>query len=148
MAKQKVEKAKITASSGNVFADLGFPDPAAELVKAELVRQIRGIIHRRGLSQTQAAKLLGIKQPNVSSLVRGKIGGFSTERLFRFLNALNQDVEISLKPARRKSGGTVRVVRNNKKTTRGTNSPERIAKPRIKKAARKRRAARASRKRK
>ena len=82
-----------------------------EKVGLQLVRQVRRIIEKRGLTQTADAKLLGIRQPDVSDLVRGKIGKFSTDRLFRFLNALDQNVEISLKPVRRESGGNVRVVR-------------------------------------
>ena len=56
---------KVTASSGNVFADLGFANPDEELLKAKLVREIRGILKRRKLTQTRAAVLLGLKQPDV-----------------------------------------------------------------------------------
>ena len=81
-------------SSGNVFADLGLADSEELLIKAELVRQISELITMRKLLQTEAADLLGIDQPKISALLRGKLSGFSTERLFRFLNALGSDVEI------------------------------------------------------
>jgi predicted XRE-type DNA-binding protein len=88
-------------SSGNVFADIGVSEPDEALAKAELARQIGELIVRRGLNQTAAAKLLGVDQPKVSALLRGRLSGFSTERLFRFLKALGRDVHIVIKPARR-----------------------------------------------
>src|SRR5262249_28961209 len=75
-------------SSGNVFADLGLENPEELLAKAALVQRIADIIAERKLTQAGAAKLLGIDQPKVSALLRGKLDGFSTDRLFRFLNAL------------------------------------------------------------
>jgi len=83
--------------SGNVFADLGPPDPEQLLAKAELARQVLNIITRRRLTQAQAVQLLGIDQPKVSALTRGKLSGFSMERLFHFLNALGRDVQITVK---------------------------------------------------
>lgn len=91
------EQVGVVESSGNVFADLGLPDPDERLVKAELARKIREIITKRHLTQAEAAELLGIDQPKVSALMRGKLSGFSTARLFRFLNALGRDVEIVVK---------------------------------------------------
>lgn len=88
---------KAEKSSGNVFADLGVADPDEALVKAELARQITEIISKRHITQKEAAALLGIDQPKVSALIRGRLSGFSTERLFRFLNDLGQDVEIFIK---------------------------------------------------
>ena len=88
----------IQVSSGNIFADLGMPNADEMLMKAELVRQINEIITQRKLNQIQAAEVLGIDQPKVSALMRGKLTGFSTERLFRFLNALGCDVQIVVKP--------------------------------------------------
>jgi predicted XRE-type DNA-binding protein len=88
------EEIKIQSSSGNVFADLGLANSDELLIKAELVRQISNLIDAKNLTQTEAAKLLGIDQPKVSTLLNGKLSGFSTERLFRFLNALGSDVEI------------------------------------------------------
>lgn len=105
MAKVRVEQ-----STGNVYEDLGFPEASTELAKAELVRKISEIIEERGLTQAQAAKALGVDQPKVSALVRGRLGGFSTERLFKFLNALDREVEIVVRPVRRKRSATVRVT--------------------------------------
>ena len=101
----------VEASTGNVFADLGVPDADAALAKAELARRSCAILAARKLTQAQAAAILGIDQPKVSALIRGKLDGFSTERLFRFLNALGQDVEIVIRPRRQKSGyASTRVV--------------------------------------
>ena len=98
-------------SSGNVFADLGLADSEELLIKAELVRQISELITIRKLLQTEAADLLGIDQPKISALLRGKLSGFSTERLFRFLNALGSDVEIRVTTkSRSDSQAQTRVV--------------------------------------
>jgi predicted XRE-type DNA-binding protein len=92
------EEIKIQSSSGNVFADLGLANSDELLIKAELVRQISKLLDAKHLTQTEAAKLLGIDQPKVSALLNGKLSGFSTERLFKFLNALGSDVEIRVIP--------------------------------------------------
>jgi predicted XRE-type DNA-binding protein len=83
-----------------VFADLGLPQPELALAKAELVRRIRDLIGERKLTQVQAAKLLGLDQPKVSALLRGKVAGYTIDRLFRYLTALGQRVEITVRPAR------------------------------------------------
>jgi len=88
---------QVEDSTGNVFADLGLPNPEELLAKAEMVRQISRIVATRGLTQTQTAELLGTTQPKVSDLLRGRLSGFSMERLIRFLNALGRDVEIVVK---------------------------------------------------
>jgi predicted XRE-type DNA-binding protein len=95
---------KAEKSSGNVFADLGFPYPEQELLKAKLTLEIYRIIRKRGLKQAEAGKILGIRQPHVSALMRNRAGSFSVERLMDFLTALGQDVEISVKPARGRQG--------------------------------------------
>ena len=87
--------------SGNVFEDLGHPRPAEALAKAELARKIAALIAERGLTQASAAELLKIDQPKVSALVRGRLAGFSLDRLVRFLVLLGSDVEIVVKPRRR-----------------------------------------------
>ena len=92
------EETKITPSSGNVFADLGLPDADQLLAKADLAIEITRVIEERGLTQAEAAELMKVDQPKVSALVRGKLDGFSMERLYRFLNALGRDVEIVVKP--------------------------------------------------
>lgn len=93
-------------SSRNVFADMGLPNPEEALLKAELAVHIADLIESRGLSQEETARALGIRQPNVSKLVRGQLRGFSIGRLLKFLLALDQDVELVIKstpiPARRR----------------------------------------------
>lgn len=117
--KMSEKSAQVTRSSGNVYEDLGFPDAGTELAKAELASKIASIIEDRGLNQTQAAKVLGIDQPKVSDLVRGKLRPFSVERLFRFLNALDRDIEVVVRPTRRSGHATVRVMAGKRSGTRG-----------------------------
>ncbi|QIR39737.1 XRE family transcriptional regulator [Tolypothrix sp. PCC 7910] len=88
------ENINVQASSGNIFDDLGLANSQELLIKAELIRQISELITARKLTQIEAAKCLGIDQPKISALLRGKLSGFSIERLFRFLNALGSEVEI------------------------------------------------------
>ncbi len=87
----------VTRSSGNVYADLGYENPEEMLLKAQLVQLLSQAINAKGLNQYQAAEVLGIDQPKVSALVRGQFRGYSLERLFKFLNALDLDVEVSVK---------------------------------------------------
>lgn len=84
--------------SGNVFKDLELPNADEHLIKAQLVFKIDTIMTKRRLKQIEAAKLFGIRQPDVSKLLRGEFRQFSVERLLRFLVALHQDVEIVVKP--------------------------------------------------
>ena len=93
---QKRRTIEYEASSGNVFADLGLPNPDQELLKANL-------------TQAKAGKILGIPQPHVSDLMRGRARAFSAERLMQFLTALGHDVEIRVKQTR-KEHGQVSVV--------------------------------------
>src|SRR3989337_1820198 len=95
-------------SSGNVFSDLQLPNPEEMLAKAELARQINNFIKQKKLTQTAAAKLLGIDQPKISALSKGKLLGFSLERLFRFLNILGQVI-------------TIRVMRSSSKSKQKLN---------------------------
>lgn len=83
-----------TESSGNVFADLSFPDPENALARAKLAAEISAAIVDQGLSQTEAAGVLGLTQPKVSALMRGQLRGFSLERLIRCLRALQRSVDI------------------------------------------------------
>ena len=94
----------VTESSGNVFADLGLPNPKQELTKAELTLQLYRIIKQRGMTQAEAGRALGIKQPHVSLLMRNRAGSFSVGRLMEFLTALGQDVEIAVRPSRKEHG--------------------------------------------
>jgi predicted XRE-type DNA-binding protein len=96
-------------TSGNIFAALGLPGAENEMLKARLTLQIHREIRSRKLTQKDAGKLLGISQPHVSELMRGRARAFSAERLLEFLTALGHDVEIRLKPARR-SHGEVSVI--------------------------------------
>src|SRR6266581_1013715 len=109
--KARKRGARVTEGSGNVFADLGLPNPEQELLKARLTLQIYKIVKARGLTQAQAGKLLGIKQPHVSALMRNRAGNFSVGRLIEFLTALGQDVQITVKPTRKATGEMSVVMR-------------------------------------
>ncbi len=101
----------ITPSCGNVFADLGLPDPEQDFVKANLSHAVADIIRARGLSQKEAGALLGTDQSKVSAILRGRITGFSTDRLIRFLSLLGHDVTISVDRREAKRGAvTVAMV--------------------------------------
>jgi len=96
---------------GNVFADIGVRDPEGSLVRAKLAKEIADLIQRKGLRQNQVADILGVDQSKVSKLVRGRISGFTSDRLLRFLNALGCDVRIEVKQTRAiKTRGKVVVV--------------------------------------
>jgi predicted XRE-type DNA-binding protein len=86
--------------TGNVFEDIGIPHAEEHLVKAKLVFKIQTIMTRRGLKQTEAAEMFGVRQPDISKMLRGEFRQFSVERLMRFLVALNQDVKIVITPHR------------------------------------------------
>jgi predicted XRE-type DNA-binding protein len=106
MARESV----IQHSSGNVFADLGLPDAAEYMAKSELAVRIFKIIKRRRLTQQAAGKLLRISQPKVSALMSGRLDGCSTERLFRFLNAMGCDVWITISRPHPQTPGQVQVL--------------------------------------
>lgn len=109
--KNRNDDIPVERSSGNVYADLGLPNPDEMLAKAKLVSRICDVIEQKGLTQMKAAELLGIDQPKISSLMRGKFDGYSSDRLFRFLNALGQDIEIVVKPSRKRGADAdIRVV--------------------------------------
>ena len=105
----KMEETRIERGSGNVFEDLGYPDADAHLLKAELVTRIDGIIRQRGLKQIEAARLLGLSQPDVSRLLRGNFREYSIERLLRLLTKLGRDVEIVIRQSRSQQHGRVSV---------------------------------------
>ena len=105
----KMDKIKIERGGGNVFADLGRPDAEAHLLKAKLVSRIDEIIRQRGLKQVEAAKLLGLSQPDVSRLLRGNFREYSVERLLRLLLALGRDVQIVIREPRSKRLGRILV---------------------------------------
>ena len=91
------DRIAFTIGSDNVFADLGLPEPDIRLVKAELTHRIDTLIDERRWTKTEAAQVLGIDQSDLSLLLRGRLSEFSLERLFRFLNALDYNVEITIR---------------------------------------------------
>ena len=98
---------KVTIGSGNVFADLGFANPEEELLKAKLVREIRAIIKRKKLTQTKAAAMLGLKQPDVSALVTGRVGKFSIDRLVRCLDRMDYKVDVVVRHRPRRTSRAI-----------------------------------------
>lgn len=90
---------EVHESSGNVFSDLDLPDAEERFAKAMISRLIARTIEARGLTQAQAAELLGTTQPKISAVVRGQLAGFSMDRLFRFLTALGMNVHVEVGPA-------------------------------------------------
>jgi predicted XRE-type DNA-binding protein len=97
-------------SSGNVFADIGLRNAKQELLKAKLTVQIYKLLKARGVTQSEAAKLLGTTQAQVSALMRCKPVSVSVGRLMEFLTVLGQDVEVTVKPAGRRKAGDMSVV--------------------------------------
>jgi predicted XRE-type DNA-binding protein len=104
------KKSKITQSSGNIFADLGLENPQEHYVKAHLIILISKMIESNNLTQGQAATKMGLRQPDVSKLLRGRFEGFSLERLLYFVRALGSDVEIKIKPSKPKQEGRILVT--------------------------------------
>lgn len=94
--KRKIECER---SSGNVFADIGVPNPEAALAKAEIARRINRIIAERQLTQAEAADILGVDQPRVSALNKGRLSLFSLEKMMQFASRLGNKVEITIKPS-------------------------------------------------
>jgi predicted XRE-type DNA-binding protein len=110
-SKSKRTGVAIERGSGNVFADLGVANPDTALAKAELARRIARAIEESHLTQAEAAECLGVDQPKVSNIVRGRVAGFTMDRLFRWLNELGQDVRIEVGPSKSKrSHGEVCVM--------------------------------------
>jgi predicted XRE-type DNA-binding protein len=88
-----------TPSTDNIFADIGLPNPEDHLAKAQIVVAIDDHIKSSGLTQTAAARKMGIAQPDLSKLLRGRFSGFSLERLIGFLLALGHNVDLQIHPA-------------------------------------------------
>ncbi len=108
----KCEDAPVTRGTGNVFADLGFPDAAERQAKLRLAYALNQVLEARKISQADAAKVLGVTQPKVSALRHYKLAGFSVERLMNLLTALDQDVEIVIRrKPRTREAGRITVVR-------------------------------------
>lgn len=91
----------VEEGSGNLYADLGYPDSESMLVKAQLVAKIAEIVQRRALTQTRTAEILGLTQPKVSALLKGRFRGVSEHRLLECLTRLGRDVHIVIKPTPR-----------------------------------------------
>ena len=107
MAKRSADKT-INRGTGNVFADLGFADAEERQTKLRLARAINAIVAERGVTQAEAAGLLGINQPKISALMNYRLAGFSVERLMTLLTALDRDVEIVIRK-RARGGGRISV---------------------------------------
>lgn len=107
--KKKYKEIEYEESCGNVFADLGIPNPEEALAKSQLAWEISRIIKKRKLTQAKVAKILKIGQPKVSLLLRGYLKSFSLERLLRFLNDLGQDIHISITPSSHRGHGCTMI---------------------------------------
>jgi predicted XRE-type DNA-binding protein len=92
----KANGEKVEASSGNVFADIGFEDSEERLLKAKLATKIAQLIEKKGWTQAQTAQRTALDQPKVSRLMRGQLSGFSADRLFAVLNRLGHSVEVRI----------------------------------------------------
>ena len=100
---------RVIEGGRDIFADLGLPNPQQELLKAQLTLQIHTILRDSGMTQVEIAKILGVRQPQVSLLMRNRAGNFSVGRLMEFLTALRQDVEITVRSTN-KEHGTLTVL--------------------------------------
>lgn len=100
----------VERGTGNVFADLGLPDADTHFLKAEIVSCIDAIVRQRGITQTEAGRLLGLSQPDVSRLLRGDFREYSLERLLRLLTKLGRDIDIVIRQPRSEAGGKLRIA--------------------------------------
>ena len=111
ISQQEIDEIEVTPSCGNIFADLGLPHPELALAKATLSIKIEDLIQERGLTQAQAAKLMGLTQPNVSDILRGRLDGYTLDRLVRCLEALDQEIEIVVRPRKAREEASIAVFR-------------------------------------
>jgi predicted XRE-type DNA-binding protein len=100
----------VQLGSGNLFADLGFADPVAHKLKAELVSKIASIMAERGLTQSKAAGIVGVSQPDLSRLLKGRFRDVSVERLLRMLTRLECDVDIRIAHHGREVGNVIHIA--------------------------------------
>lgn len=98
----KRENTSIRRGTGNVFADLGLPDAKTHLLKAELVSRLQDVLEEKQLTQTEAAKITGVSQPDLSRMLKGRFHDLSVERIMRMLAKLGCEVDIVVKPQGRK----------------------------------------------
>jgi|SRR5439155_1521733 len=111
MARKRDSEIPVTSGSGNVFADIGLPEPEEELAKVQLASCIRQVIRRQRLTQIAAAMRMGVDQPKVSAILNGRLANFSSERLMRLLTELGQDIEIRVRSKpRSRTHGRIRVI--------------------------------------
>ena len=96
MSHRAVSENAVEPGSGNVFADLGLPDAEEMQIKVKLAVRILEIIEARGLTQAQAAELVGLKQPDISNLRRAHLGNFTLDRLLRVLRRLGYTVQLQV----------------------------------------------------
>ncbi len=96
MSDDELSETEIEVGSSNIFADLGLENADELYTRACLGVQVMKIIKERGYSQKEAAEVLGLKQPEISAIMRAKFSRFSQERLIGFLNKLNQKVIIQI----------------------------------------------------
>jgi predicted XRE-type DNA-binding protein len=108
--KVMARRVKVEAGSSNIFADLGLPDADTHFLKAQLVSEIYRLTNERNLTQAEAGKLMGITQPEVSRMFKGRFREYSVERLMGFLTSFDRDVEIVARPRKGKSGEGGRIT--------------------------------------
>lgn len=101
---------RVIDSSGNVFADLNLPHGEEYMLKVKIAHAIASTVKKRDLTQSQAAAIIGTDQAKVSALFRGRLEGFSIDRLFQFLLLLGRDVDIHISKRYRKETGRLRVT--------------------------------------
>jgi predicted XRE-type DNA-binding protein len=99
----------VEMGSGNVFADLGLPNPDERHLRVQLALRLNDLLKAEGLTQAAAAKLLGIAQPHVSELKNYKLSRFSSERLLHYITLLNRDVEIFIRPRTSSNGNSLGI---------------------------------------
>src|SRR6185295_14759551 len=101
---------KIRRGTGNIFADLGLPDADTHLLKAQLVSRLQDILDDLKITQTEAARIVGVSQPDISRILKGRFRDVSVERTMQMLARLGCDVDIVVKPrGRKKAFGPIRV---------------------------------------
>lgn len=98
------QETSIRRGTKNVFADLGFPGAETHLLKAELMSRVQDILDEQQLTQTEAARITGVSQPDLSRMLKGRFRDVSVERIMRMLMKLGCDVDILVKPRGRKRG--------------------------------------------
>jgi len=107
--KKTMSEETVTRSSGNVFADLGLPNPEERRRKAILASRIGRTVSARGLTQSAAARIARVAQPDLSKMIRGQVSGFSLGKLFDVLVALGNDVRVVVEERKDHTAGGIHV---------------------------------------